>query len=45
MAGIIIIGIIAAYCIFVISKKIRDIKKGKYCSCGCQNCHSNCKKY
>lgn len=38
----IVIGlIIAVYAVFVIVKKIRDFKKGKYCSCcdcGCGHC-------
>lgn len=27
----------------VIVKKVRDFKKGKFCSCGCENCLSKCK--
>lgn len=37
--------IIAAYVIFVCVNKIRDLKKGKFCSCGtcdCGCCEEKC---
>ncbi len=38
-----IIGIaIGLYVVWVIRRKIKDIKKGKYCSCGCQDCEQSC---
>lgn len=42
----IIIGIlIGLYCCYVVFKKIKDMKKGKFCNCGCDHCPSsvNCK--
>lgn len=35
MAELIIGGIIAIYCIYLTVRKIRKIKKGEWCSCGC----------
>ncbi len=43
MSGVIIVGVLG-YCGFIAVKKIKDIKKGKYCSCSCSNCHMKCKK-
>lgn len=40
MGSIIIIAFIVIYSGFVILKKIKDIKAGKFCSCGCENCPS-----
>ena len=37
---ILIIAAIVAVCV----KKFRDIKNGKFCDCGCDNCTANCKK-
>lgn len=34
----VIIGIIVIYFIYVIYKKIKDMKKGKFCNCGSQDC-------
>lgn len=36
--------VIGAAVIFVIGKKIRDFKNGKYCSCNCEGCSMKCKK-
>lgn len=41
-ATIVIAGMIAVYCVFIIRKKYKDVKKGKFCSCGCQDCSSKC---
>lgn len=46
MAATIIIGLlIAVYCIWVIRRKYRQAKKGKFCSCGCQDCPSGCNEF
>ncbi|MGM9977781.1 MAG: FeoB-associated Cys-rich membrane protein [Clostridium sp.] len=37
---IILILLIVSYAGYVIYKKVKDIKKGKFCSCGCENCPS-----
>jgi hypothetical protein len=34
----IIICAITIYFIYVIYKKIKNIRKGKFCDCGCENC-------
>lgn len=38
--------VIIIYSLYVIRKRIKDIKKGKFCSCGCDSCPSSsgCKK-
>jgi hypothetical protein len=33
-------GLIAAYAAYVIYKKVKDAKAGKFCSCGCSECPS-----
>ncbi|WP_167958309.1 FeoB-associated Cys-rich membrane protein [Anaerosporobacter faecicola] len=38
MVSILIVAAIVAYAGFVIRKKVKDIKEGKYCSCGCSGC-------
>lgn len=38
--GIIIVG----YAGFVIYRKLKDMKQGKYCGCGCDHCISKCNK-
>lgn len=44
MGSTIIIGaLIAAYIGYIIYKKAKDIKKGKFCSCGCDECPSKVK--
>lgn len=40
MAQWIIIGLIAVYAGIVIYKKVSDLRKGKFCSCGCKDCPS-----
>lgn len=37
---IILILLIASYAGYVIYKKVKDIKKGKFCNCGCEKCPS-----
>lgn len=37
---IIIVLFIAIYAGFVIRKKYKDVKKGKFCNCGCSDCPS-----
>ena len=41
MAGVILGLIIFAYAGFVIYKKVKDVKAGKFCSCGCSDCPSS----
>ena len=38
MAELIIGGIIAGYFIYLVISKIRKIRKGEWCSCGCSSC-------
>lgn len=41
----IVIGILVfGYATFVIRKKIKDARNGKFCSCSCEGCSGNCKK-
>lgn len=40
MTTMIVLGIIFIYAGFIIYKKVKDIKAGKYCSCGCGDCPS-----
>lgn len=42
MATFLIGGLIALYAIYVIVHRVREMRKGKYCSCGCQDCQANC---
>lgn len=46
IATVVILLLIVLYSIFVIQKKKKDIKEGKFCSCGCQDCPSGtlCKR-
>lgn len=44
IAGIVILALIIAYSVFVIRKKIRDAREGKYCGCGCSGCSKTCGK-
>lgn len=45
MIATIIIGLlIASYAGIVIIKKAKDMKNGKFCSCGCSDCTSSCQK-
>ena len=34
--------VILLYMAFVIVKRVKAIKKGHYCSCGCDNCPTGC---
>lgn len=42
MVAYIIVALIIVYTVFVIYKKVKDIKKGKFCDCGCSSCSQNC---
>lgn len=35
--------LIAIYVGYIIYKKVKDIKAGKFCSCGCNDCSSKTK--
>lgn len=43
MGSYIVGGIIALAVLGVILRKVRDWRRGKYCSCGCDSC-AGCKK-
>ena len=45
-ATIAVILVIAVFCVFAVMRLVRNKKKGKSCSCGCDGCiHSgNCSK-
>ena len=43
MVPYIIGGLILCYVAFIIVKRVKEIKKGRYCSCGCDSCTSKCK--
>lgn len=38
MATYMIVGAIAVYAIYIVQRKIRDWRQGKFCGCGCQSC-------
>lgn len=38
MIDILFGAVIAAGCFFAVRKKYRDMKKGKFCGCGCEDC-------
>lgn len=40
---IVIGALIAIYAGFIIYKKVKDFKNGKFCSCGCGDCPSKAK--
>lgn len=42
IAGIIIVVLLVLYCAWVIRRKVRQVKNGQYCSCGCAGCTKNC---
>lgn len=44
MWTLIIIAVLAAYCAVIIRKKVKDVKAGKFCSCGCESCSAKCHK-
>ncbi|MCR1840730.1 FeoB-associated Cys-rich membrane protein [Murimonas intestini] len=37
-------GAIFLYAAFVIRKRIKDIKNGRFCQCSCEGCSGSCKK-
>lgn len=41
---IILAAVVAVYALFVIRKKVKDIKNGKYCGCSgsCADCNGGC---
>lgn len=38
----VIVALIIVYCLWVIRGRIRRIKAGKYCGCGCSHCAGQC---
>lgn len=42
-ATIIIGGVIGIYALSVIVQKVRRVRKGQYCDCGCGQCGAGCK--
>ena len=40
----IITALAAAYALLVIIRKIKNIKRGKFCSCGCGECTKKCSR-
>ncbi|MBR5509263.1 MAG: FeoB-associated Cys-rich membrane protein [Lachnospiraceae bacterium] len=43
--SVLIVLLIAVYCFWVIRKKVKDAKNGRFCSCGCQDCSSKCNSF
>ena len=43
MSNIIILAVIGLYVGYVVYKKYKDIKKGKFCNCECDSCPSESK--
>ncbi len=41
---IVLWALIIAAVVVVCAKKVRDIKNGKFCDCGCDDCPSKCKR-
>lgn len=39
---ILILLAVGAYALYVIIKKVKNVKKGKYCSCQCDHCAQQC---
>lgn len=37
-----VLAIISVYCIWVIKKKVKNIKQGNGCGCGCGSCSKSC---
>ncbi len=31
--------------VLVLARKLKNIKKGKFCDCGCESCPSKCKEF
>ena len=44
MVTVIIGVLIALYSGLIIYRKIKDLKQGKYCGCGCNHCSLKCKE-
>ena len=43
MLASIIIGVLFfCYVAWVIRRKMKDIKEGRYCGCGCNDCQKSC---
>lgn len=42
--SILIAAAIALYAGWVIRKKVRDFRRGKFCDCGCGSCDCGCGK-
>ena len=42
MATVIIGVLIVLYSGYIIYRKIKDLKQGKYCGCGCDHCSLKC---
>ncbi len=43
MIATIFVGILVfGYAAFVVGKKVKDAKDGKFCNCGCGGCTKNC---
>lgn len=42
MSTIVIGLLITVYAGIIIYKKVKNIKQGKYCNCGCKDCISSC---
>lgn len=43
LVTIIVSVLIFGYAAFVIRKKVKDAREGKFCNCGCGGCTKNCK--
>lgn len=43
IATVIILVVILLYAAWVIRKKVKDVKKGNFCGCGCGDCPSKSK--
>ncbi|NFD75970.1 FeoB-associated Cys-rich membrane protein [Clostridium botulinum] len=43
MIGFIFIAIITLYASHVIYKRMNNMKKGKFCNCGCSECQLKCR--
>ncbi|GEM_PF-1506334 len=39
---LIIVLLLGVYSFFVVRKRVKEIKAGKFCSCGCSDCPSHC---
>ena len=34
--------VVAGYAAFILYRRIKDMKNGKICGCGCDNCQKRC---